>query len=78
MCARRVLTGDGGPFVTIVCANGVSFVVVLISSFVVLLAAGASLPDYAYATLVCLCAQSVWLSQHMWFYYRDHLRLRYE
>jgi hypothetical protein len=75
---QRVLTGDGGPLVTILCANGVSCVVISISSVVVLLAAGASLHDYAYAMLICLCAQGVWLSQHLWFYYRDHLRLRYE
>ena len=30
-----------------------------------------------YALLICLCAQIVWLTQHLWFYYRDHLRLGY-
>jgi len=27
---------------------------------------------------VCLCAQAVWLAQHLWAYYRDHPRLHYE
>ena len=73
---RRILVGDGSPLAPILYANGASFLVVCISSFVVLFAADISL--YVYAVLVCLCAQSVWLSQHLWFYYRDHLRLGYE
>jgi hypothetical protein len=72
---RRVLVGDGSPLLPILCANGVSFVVICASSFVVLFAADAA--PYAYAAIVpvCLCAQGVWLTQHLWFYYRDHLRL---
>jgi hypothetical protein len=73
---RRVLVGDGWPLITIFYANGVSFLVVCISSFIVLFATGIGL--YAYALLVCLCAQGVWLSQHLWFYYRHHLHLGYE
>jgi hypothetical protein len=72
---RRVFVGDGSPLLPILYANGVSFLVVCISSFVILFAAGISL--YPYALLVCLCAQIVWLSQHLWFYYCDHLRLGY-
>lgn len=75
---RRVLIGDGWPLITILCANAVSLVVILVSSVVALLAIGADLHDFAYAALVCLCAQSVWLTQHLWFYHRYHLRLRYE
>jgi hypothetical protein len=73
---RRVLVGDGSPLLPILYVNGVSFLVVCISSFIVLFATDIDL--YVYALLICLCAQGVWLSQHLWFYYRDHLRLRYE
>ncbi len=72
---RRVLVGDRAPLRPILYANGVSFLVVSISSFIILYAADISL--YAYAVFVCLCAQIVWLTQHLWFYYRDHLRLGY-
>ena len=73
---RRVLVGDGSPLLPILVVNGVSFLVVCISSVIVVFATDVDL--YAYAALICLCAQGVWLSQHLWFYYRDHLRLRYE
>jgi hypothetical protein len=33
---------------------------------------------YLGGTLVCSGAQAVWLGQHLWFYYCEHLRLRYE
>lgn len=72
---RRVLIGDGAPLLPIVCANAVSFVVICLSSFIVLFAAGVGVQTYAAIVLVCLCAQGVWLTQHLWFYYRDHLRL---
>jgi hypothetical protein len=72
---RRVLVGDGSPLRPILYANGVSFLVISISSLVILFAADISF--YAYAVFVCLCAQIVWLTQHLWFYYRDHLRLGY-
>ena len=72
---RRVLVGDGSPLSPILYANAVSFVVICVSSCVVLCAADLSLRDYAAIVLVCLCAQAVWLTQHLWFYYRDHLRL---
>jgi hypothetical protein len=72
---RRILVGDGSPLLPIVCANAVSFVVVALATFVVLYAADLGLQDYAALVLICLCAQGIWLTQHLWFYYRDHLRL---
>jgi hypothetical protein len=72
---RRVLVGDDSPLLPIICANAVSFVVICLSSFIVLFAAGVGVQAYAVIVLVCLCAQGVWLTQHLWFYYRDHLRL---
>jgi hypothetical protein len=72
---RRVLVGDGSPLLPILCANAVSFIVICLSSFAVLYAADLGVHDYAAIVLVCLCAQGIWLTQHLWFYYRDHLRL---
>ena len=72
---RRVLVGDGSPLRPILCANAVSFLVICTSSFIVLYAADFDVHAYAAIVLVCLCAQSVWLTQHLWFYHRDHLRL---
>jgi hypothetical protein len=74
---RRVLVGDGSPLRPIFYANVVSFVVICLSSFVVLFAADLGVHAYATIVLVCMCAQGVWLTQHLWFYYRDHLRLGY-
>jgi hypothetical protein len=72
---RRVLVGDGSPLVPIIYANAVSFLVICFSSFVVLFAADAGIHAYALLVLICFGAQGVWLTQHLWFYYRDHLRL---
>jgi len=72
---RRVLVGDGSPLRPILYANAVSFLVVSISSLIILYAADITV--YHYAILICLCAQIVWLTQHLWIYYRDHLRLGY-
>ena len=72
---RRVVVGEGSPLLPILCANSVSFVVICLSSFVVLFAADVDVHAYAAIVLICLCAQGVWLMQHLWFYYRDHLRL---
>ena len=73
---RRVLVGDGWPLMALVGANGTSFLVVWVSSLLFIFAAQAD--HYYDATIVCLCIQGAWLSQHLWFYHRDHLRLRYE
>ncbi len=73
---RRVLVGEGWPLLTVLGVNLASFLVIWIGSLASLFAAGAG--SYQHATIVCLCAQGVWLSQHLWSYYRDHLRLRYE
>ena len=73
---RRVLVGEGWPLLTLLGANFASFIIVWLSSLVFVFASGAEL--HYQATIVCLCSQGVWLLQHLWFYYRDHLRLRYE
>jgi hypothetical protein len=73
---RRVLVGEGYTLAFILGANILSFGLVWISAMVFIFASGSA--AYGAATLVCICAQSVWLTQHLWSYYRDHLRLRYE
>jgi hypothetical protein len=73
---RRALVKQGVPLRTIVGANALSFLIVWICSLVLMFAADVHL--YYHATLVCLGAQAVWLTQHLWFYYRHHVRLRYE
>jgi hypothetical protein len=73
---RRVLVGEGSPLLTIFGVNLASFLVVWLSALVFVFASGTEL--YYQATIICPCAQGVWLLQHLWFYYRDHLRLRYE
>jgi hypothetical protein len=73
---RRVFVRDGSPLVPILYANAVSFLVIGISSVVMLFTFSFDL--YAgHAVLLCLCAQAVWLGQHLWSYYRDHPRLGY-
>lgn len=74
---RRILVGDAdsSPLLPILGANGVSFVVICLSSFIVLFVADSGAHAYATIVLICLCAQGVWLTQHLWFYYRDHVRL---
>jgi hypothetical protein len=73
---RRVMVGQGYPLLVILSANVVSFLVVWASAMVLVFASGGGF--YFGATLVCSLAQAVWLCQHLWFYYRNHLRLRYE
>jgi hypothetical protein len=73
---RRMLDGGVRTLVIILAANLMSFVILWLSSLAFLVASGAEL--YFHTTVVCACAQTVWLSQHLWSYYRDHPRLRYE
>jgi hypothetical protein len=73
---RRMLDGGAGSLVIILAANLLSFAILWIGSLAVMVASGADY--YVPATIVCACAQAVWLAQHLWIYYRDHPRLRYE
>ncbi len=70
---RRVLAGES-MFRLIVVSNIASFAVLWLTSLIFVLASGSRL--YLQATVVCVFAQAVWLAQHLWFYYRDHVRLR--
>lgn len=73
---RRILDRGVRTLVVILAANLASFALVCGVGIAILLATGAGY--YLYATLVCVCAQALWLGQHLWAYYRDHPRLHYE
>jgi hypothetical protein len=73
---RRMLDGGVRTLVIILAANLMSFAILWVSSLAFMVASGAEL--YFQASIVCACAQAVWLGQHLWSYYRDHPRLRYE
>ena len=73
---RRMVDGGVRTLVMILAANLISFVILWVSSLAFVAASGAEL--YLEATILCACAQTLWLVQHLWAYYRDHPRLRYE
>jgi hypothetical protein len=60
----------------ILTANLLSFAFVWLSSMTVLLASGAQYCQLA--TIAIAGAQTIWLAQHLWSYYRNHPRLRFE
>jgi hypothetical protein len=72
---RRILVGDSSPLLPIIWANGVSFIVMCSTGFAVLYVAGVGMRGYAMIVPVCFGAQGIWFTHHLWFYYRDHLRL---
>jgi hypothetical protein len=74
---RRGIADRGmRPLPVILAANLMSFVLLWVSSLAFVLASGADL--YLHATILCVCAQMLWLGQHLWAYYRDRPRVRYE
>ena len=73
---RRMVDGGVRTLVIILAANLMSFAILWLSSLAFVVASGAEL--YFQASIVCACAQTVWLGQHLWSYYRDHPRLHYE
>ena len=73
---RRVMTGKGYALLILLGANVASFLFLFACSSVFVLASGSD--HYAQAAAICGFAQAIWLSQHLWFYYRNHLRLGYE
>jgi hypothetical protein len=56
---RRMLDGGVRTLFVIVAANLMSFAILWVSSFAFMVASGAEL--YLEATIVCACAQTVWL-----------------
>ena len=60
----------------IIGVNLLSFALLCISS--VLLVAASGLDLYVQAVVIAAGAQMVWVTQHLWFYYQDHLCVSYE
>ena len=73
---RRVLIGEGWPLLVLLGSNLGEFHCGMAQRDGFVLASETD--AYRYATIICVFAQTVWLTQHLWFYHRDHLRLRYE
>jgi hypothetical protein len=71
-----VLVGRGFALLLIFGVNLLSFLLVLLSACIVISASG--VPLFNQAAIACFGAQLIWLGQHLWFYYRDHLRLPFE
>jgi hypothetical protein len=72
----RLDPGGSRSLSIILTANLLSAVILWFGSLAALLAIGA--PYYLLATIAAVCAQAMWLGQHLWSYYRNHPRLRYE
>ena len=70
---RRIFVGQGWSLFAILGADAVSLLVVWISSLVLMFAADVHL--YSSDARSVVGAQGVWLSQHLWSYYRGHVRL---
>lgn len=77
---RRVLVGEGRPLLIILAVNAASFLILWLGSTALIVASEmgvGGMEVYLQALIICLAAQTLWLSQHLWFYHRDHLRLRF-
>jgi hypothetical protein len=72
---RRVLVGEGHSLLLILTVNGTSLLILWLGSMALIVASGTGF--YVQAAVICLAAQALWLTQHLWAYYRDHLRLRF-
>jgi len=72
---RRVSVGESGLGL-ILAVNLLSFMLVWTSAAILVAASG--YPLYLQVTVIALGAQAIWLAQHLWFYYREHLHVRCE
>jgi hypothetical protein len=72
---RRVTVGESGLGL-LLAVNGLSLLLMWVSAVILVAASGHNL--YLPVSVIALGAQAIWLSQHLWVYYRDHLRVRYE
>ena len=72
---RRVMTGDSG-LPMIVAVNFFCLLLLWASAAILVAISGQDL--YLHVTVIAVGAQAIWLGEHLWFYYRDHLRVRFE
>jgi hypothetical protein len=74
-----VLVGRGFSLLLIFGVILASFLLILLSACIVISVISASgTALFNQVAIVCFGVQLVWLGQHLWFYYRDHLRLPFE
>jgi hypothetical protein len=72
---RRVTVGEAG-LPLILAVNCASLLLLWVCASILVAASGYKL--FLQVSVIVIGAQAVWLSQHLWVYYRDHLRVRYE
>jgi hypothetical protein len=72
---RRVTVGESGLGL-ILAVNFLSLLLVWTSAAILVAASGR--PLYLQISVIALGAQAIWLAQHLLFYYREHLHVRYE
>jgi len=72
---RRVTVGESG-LALILGVNLLSLLLLWLSAVILVAASGYDL--YLQVAVIAVGAQAIWLAQHLWSYYRDHLRGRYE
>ena len=72
---RRVAVGEVGLGL-ILAVNFLSLLLVWTSAAILVAASG--YPLYLQISVIALGAQAIWLAQHLWFYYREHLHVRCE
>jgi hypothetical protein len=72
---QRVTAGVAGLGL-ILAVNGASLALMWLCAAILVAASGHNL--YLQVSVISLGAQAIWLSQHLWWYYREHLRVHYE
>jgi hypothetical protein len=72
---RRIMVGHGGVGL-ILAVNFCSLVLLWLTASILVAASGYRL--YLQLLAVSLGAQAIWLVQHLWTYYRDHVHVSYE
>ena len=72
---RRVMVGESGVLL-ILAVNLLCLLLLWISASIVVAVSGQEL--YLHVAVIAVGAQAIWLGEHLWFYRRDHLRVRYE
>jgi hypothetical protein len=72
---QRVMVGESG-LMLILGVNFLGLALVWLSAVILVAASGQKL--YLPVSVIAIGAQAIWLAQHLWFYYFDHLRVRYD
>ena len=70
---QRVTVGQAG-LTLILAVHALSLAALWLSAIILVAASGQRL--YLQASVIAVGGQAIWLSQHLWTYYRDHLHVR--